>query len=205
VRPYRSWACVTARGGRSAGPRAQASTVAGLIDRAPRRAPSLACVSSDEELTIDFRLLLHCNRSLCVVLCNESIPVCGCVISMGSEGTRASVTRYLPLPVALGKLVSTCVLIRFAFAVNRRAGTYSRLPLLTGGACTFNEGTFRLSITRPVGSSLRSVRRSRRAFVRTTTARNCHGRALRHPKDVECELTRCGVGRIVGGDVGSWL
>ena len=110
---------MTARDGRSVGPQAQTSTVIGAIDRAPRRAPSLACVFSDEELTIDSRLLLHCNRNLCVVPGNESIPVCGFEVSTGSESTRAFVTRYLPLPVALGRIVSICMFIRFAFAVNR--------------------------------------------------------------------------------------
>jgi hypothetical protein len=100
---------VTARDGRSVGPQAQASTVIGAIDRAPRRALSLACVFSDEELTIDSRLLLHCNRNLCVVPGNESIPVCGFEVSTGSESTRAFVTRYLPLPVALGKSQYMCV------------------------------------------------------------------------------------------------
>lgn len=76
MHPYRSWSYVIARDGRSAGLQAQASTVSGRVARAPRRAPFPACVSSYEELTIDSRLLLHCNRSRCVMLDNASILVC---------------------------------------------------------------------------------------------------------------------------------
>lgn len=79
-----------ARGSRFAGPQAQALTVSGAIDHAPRRAPSLACVSSDEELTIDSRLLRHCSRSRCVMFDNESIQVCVGEISTGSGGTQVS-------------------------------------------------------------------------------------------------------------------
>ena len=96
MHPYRSWACVTARDDRSAGPRVQASTVSGVTDHEPRRVLSLAYVSSDEELTIDSLLLLHCSRNQCVMLGNESIPVCECVISTRSRSrsTRAFVTTY---------------------------------------------------------------------------------------------------------------
>jgi hypothetical protein len=85
---------VTARDDRSAGPRVQASTVSGVTDHEPRRVLSLAYVSSDEELTIDSLLLLHCSRNQCVMLGNESIPVCGCVISTRSRSMRAFVTTY---------------------------------------------------------------------------------------------------------------
>jgi hypothetical protein len=85
---------VLAHDGRSAALQAQALTGSGVIDHALRRAPSLACVSSDEELTIDFRLLLHCSRNRCVMLDNESIPVCECEISTGAGSTRAFVTTY---------------------------------------------------------------------------------------------------------------
>lgn len=86
---YHSNVYVIGCDGRSAGPRALVSTVSGVIARAPRRAPSQACVFSDEELTSGSRLLLHCSRTRCVVLDNESILACECEISMGNEITRA--------------------------------------------------------------------------------------------------------------------
>ena len=94
MHPYRSWACVTAHDDRSAGPRVQASTVSGATDHEPRRALSLVCVSSDEELTIDSRLLLRYSRNRCVMLGNESILVCKCVISTRARSMRAFVTTY---------------------------------------------------------------------------------------------------------------
>jgi hypothetical protein len=94
VHPYRLGVCVLAHDGRSAEPQAQALTVSGVTGHALRRAPSLAYVSSGEELTIDFRLLLHCSRIRCVMLGNESIPVCECEISTSSGNTRAFVTTY---------------------------------------------------------------------------------------------------------------
>ena len=151
MHPYRSWACVTARDDRSAGPRVQASTVSGVTDHEPRRVLSLAYVSSDEELTIDSLLLLHCSRNQCVMLGNESIPVCECVISTRSRSrsTRAFVTTYR-WPSHLKKTVSTCSCC-FYSQQQVRAQTYSRFPLLAGCTCTLNERAFRLSITRPLG------------------------------------------------------
>lgn len=94
MHPCRSWSYVIARDGRSAGLQAQASTVSGRVARAPRRAPFPACVSSYEELTIDSRLLLHCNRSRCVMLDNASILVCEVGISTEAESTRAFITTH---------------------------------------------------------------------------------------------------------------
>jgi hypothetical protein len=88
---YRSWARVIVRDDRFAEPRVQALTVSGIVPRAPRRAPSLAYVSSDEELTIDSRLLPHCNYNRYVLPGIESKLACDSAIS--TESGRARILR----------------------------------------------------------------------------------------------------------------
>jgi len=92
---------VIGRDGRSAGLRAQVWNESGVVARAPRRAPSLACVFSDAVLTTGSRLLLHCSHTRCVMLGNESILACECEISM--ESGVHGIFHYVPQPIALVK------------------------------------------------------------------------------------------------------